>query len=167
MTENINVSVARANGKVLRVVGKGRKERIIPFGGRATEALVDYLKVRGKRVKVGQPAKTKKSKPSGEALFLNFRGGRLTGRSIGNIVIAMSAGLLKTEGSSHTCATPSQLTCSVRAPICAPFRNSWDTKAFHNPEVYPCVRGTTGSHLSILPSPCRKKGGRSEARVRR
>ena len=32
------------------------------------------------------PAQTRKGKVSGEAVFLNFRGGRLTGRSIGNIV---------------------------------------------------------------------------------
>jgi integrase/recombinase XerC len=71
---------------LLRVVGKGRKERIVPFGGRAAESLQDYLRVRGRRIRVSQAALPGKGRPPGEALFLNFRGGRLTGRSVGNIV---------------------------------------------------------------------------------
>lgn len=71
---------------LVRVVGKGRKERIVPFGSRAAEALQDYLQVRGKNVRISQPVKAKKGKPSAEAVFLNARGGRLTARSIGNIV---------------------------------------------------------------------------------
>jgi integrase/recombinase XerC len=71
---------------LLRVVGKGRKERIVPFGSRATEALQEYLNVRGKRIKDLPPAPQRKGKLPGEAVFLNFRGGRLTSRSIGNIV---------------------------------------------------------------------------------
>ncbi len=71
---------------LLRVVGKGRKERIIPFGSRASEAMQEYLSVRGRKVRGTPAAHTRKGKPAGEAVFLNFRGGRLTGRSIGNIV---------------------------------------------------------------------------------
>jgi integrase/recombinase XerC len=52
-----------------RVVGKGRKERIVPIGRKAKEALRRYLEVR--------------EAPAGEeALFLNYRGGRLTPRSV-------------------------------------------------------------------------------------
>jgi integrase/recombinase XerC len=50
---------------------KGRKERIVPIGRKAIEAVREYLKVR--------PS-------SGEGLFCNARGGRLTGRSIDRIV---------------------------------------------------------------------------------
>ncbi len=54
---------------LVRVVGKGRKERIVPIGAKAREALAHYLEARGA--------------PSGEApLFLNHRGGRLTARSV-------------------------------------------------------------------------------------
>jgi len=63
---------------LVRVVGKGRKERIVPFGRRAAEALEAYLQVRGKRIK--------NRGLTGEAVFLNSRGGRLTSRSVGNIV---------------------------------------------------------------------------------
>lgn len=52
-----------------RVVGKGRKERIVPIGRKAKEALRRYLEVR-------------EAPADEEALFLNYRGGRLTPRSV-------------------------------------------------------------------------------------
>jgi integrase/recombinase XerC len=72
---------------LLKVVGKGRKERIVPFGKRAAEALDAYLRVRAGQ-SVARPSAKKASRgTAGEAVFLNFRGGgRLTARSIGNIV---------------------------------------------------------------------------------
>ena len=54
---------------LVRVFGKGRKERIVPIGSKAQEALQDYLTQRGR------PGEE-------EPLFLNHRGGRLTARSI-------------------------------------------------------------------------------------
>jgi len=62
---------------VVRIVGKGRKERIVPLGSKAVAALKSYLKDRG-RLQRGD-AKEK-------ALFLNARGGRLTARSVARIV---------------------------------------------------------------------------------
>jgi integrase/recombinase XerC len=73
--------------RLVRVVGKGRKERIVPFGTRAAEALESYLRVRGKRIKVGKsPGAARDRISAGDAVFLNFRGGRLTTRSVGNLV---------------------------------------------------------------------------------
>jgi integrase/recombinase XerC len=54
---------------LVRVLGKGRKERIVPVGRKAHEALAAYLEARG-TVNDDQP------------LFVNHRGGRLTPRSI-------------------------------------------------------------------------------------
>jgi integrase/recombinase XerC len=55
----------------VRVLGKGRKERIVPYGNRAAGALVAHLASRG--IARGP-------------LFVNRRGGRLTARSIHSIV---------------------------------------------------------------------------------
>lgn len=54
---------------LVRVFGKGGKERIVPVGSMAQGALQDYLTQRG-------------NPPEDEPLFLNHRGGRLTARSI-------------------------------------------------------------------------------------
>lgn len=70
---------------VVRVRGKGRKERIIPAGRKAGEALRRYLAnhhrptVNGGRRGNGVPKE-------GSPLFLNFRGGRLSARSLQRIV---------------------------------------------------------------------------------
>lgn len=63
---------------VIRVLGKGGKERIALLGRKAIEALCAYLGRRGELV-----AKGKKDHPY---IFLNHRGGRLTPRSVGRIV---------------------------------------------------------------------------------
>ncbi len=59
---------------MIRVLGKGRKERIVPFGRRAAEALQAYLPARAR------------ARPRNDALFLNARGGRLTDRSVRQIL---------------------------------------------------------------------------------
>ncbi len=62
---------------VVRVLGKGRKERMVPFGGKANEAVRAWLKVsQNRRDHAAEP----------EALFLNLRGGRLTDRSVRRIL---------------------------------------------------------------------------------
>ena len=70
---------------LVRCVGKGRKERIVPFGSRAAESLAWYLEVRAKLIRP-RSLKSKTRAPAAEAVFLNFHGGRLTARSVGNIV---------------------------------------------------------------------------------
>jgi integrase/recombinase XerC len=62
---------------LIKVVGKGQKERIVPFGRRAAEALESYLLVRIKRIRARTSSQTKIPASEGEAVFLNFRGGRL------------------------------------------------------------------------------------------
>jgi integrase/recombinase XerC len=62
--------------RVLRVLGKGSKERLCPVHDVAMEALQQWLAVRGQLL----AQKSKKKCP--EAVFLNFRGGRLTARSV-------------------------------------------------------------------------------------
>ena len=71
----MNVGDLDLNGGTARVLGKGGKERIVPVGAVALEALCAYIEERG------TPA-------AGAPLILNARGGRLTRRSIGRIVDA-------------------------------------------------------------------------------
>jgi integrase/recombinase XerC len=64
---------------MLLVRGKGRKERIVPFGSKAKQAIEEYLPVR--------EGILKEMKKSGQqALFLNLRGERLTTRSVDRLV---------------------------------------------------------------------------------
>ena len=64
---------------MLLVRGKGRKERIVPFGSKARQALSDYFPVREKILQENK-------KGSQTALFLNARGERLTTRSVDRLV---------------------------------------------------------------------------------
>lgn len=70
---------------VMRVLGKGGKERIVPFGEKAAQALRAYLDVRRSfSRKEGSRSKIKTDEL--DAVFLNSRGGRLSACSVGNIV---------------------------------------------------------------------------------
>ena len=80
----LNLGDLSLGEELVRVVGKGRKERIVPFGSRAADALRAYLPVRARQVRPARPARG--NKPAAEAVFLNLRGGRLTSRSIGYVV---------------------------------------------------------------------------------
>ena len=63
--------------KVVRALGKGRKERLVPFGRQAARALERWLETcRPLRARGGDT----------EAVFLNLRGGRLTDRSVRRIL---------------------------------------------------------------------------------
>lgn len=70
---------------IVRVMGKGKKERIVPVGEKAIEALRSYLRSRG-------------DPDSEEPLFLNSRGGRLTSRSVERLVkkYTRASGIIRT-----------------------------------------------------------------------
>ncbi|HET6439880.1 MAG TPA: tyrosine recombinase XerC [Anaeromyxobacter sp.] len=63
--------------RMVRVMGKRRKERLVPFGGEAAGALGRYLS-EGRPALSAGPERAR----GGAALFLNHRGGRLTSRSV-------------------------------------------------------------------------------------
>jgi integrase/recombinase XerC len=69
----LNVSQIDLDLGIVRVMGKGRKERIVPVGIKAVESLNAYLDERG-MAKEGDP------------LFVNSLGGRLTARSVGRLI---------------------------------------------------------------------------------
>ncbi|HMK43889.1 MAG TPA: tyrosine recombinase XerC [Dissulfurispiraceae bacterium] len=66
---------------MVKVEGKGRKERMVPVGGKAREALKTYL------IERLLFRKKKSASPSDAALFLNKSGARLTDRQIRRIVV--------------------------------------------------------------------------------
>ncbi len=70
--------------RVLRVRGKGNKERIVPYGRKAQEALDKYWPVREQLLL--QASSGRRAAPHTEAVFLNYAGRRLTQRSVGRIV---------------------------------------------------------------------------------
>ncbi len=65
---------------MVRVFGKGKKERIVPIGEKALEAIRHYLAVLNEQF----PG----AKPLGQSLFRNARGGRLTSRSVHRLLRA-------------------------------------------------------------------------------
>jgi integrase/recombinase XerC len=95
---------------IVRVMGKGRKERIVPVGVKAIEVLKAYLEERRmlkglpsgqKPLRAGSPSGAEPEPASGsegpparraagpegdEPIFVNSRGGRLTARSVGRLI---------------------------------------------------------------------------------
>lgn len=83
----INLEDIHWSNETILVRGKGRKERMVPLGDTAAEAIREYLIKRKELL-----AAKKRTTP---ALLVNLRGQRLTTRSVGRIVkhIAVSKGL--------------------------------------------------------------------------
>ena len=69
------------NNQTLRVKGKGRKERMVPFGNHAKAALEIYLGVRGELLIEADP-----DDRDPLAVFMNYQGTRITTRSVGRML---------------------------------------------------------------------------------
>jgi integrase/recombinase XerC len=99
----LDVDDVNLSARMVRVMGKGSKERLVPFNGASAEAIRAWLKDRGALIKSQSPnpksqipraraqsAKTVDRRPKiedrSEPLFVNFRGSRLTGRSVQRLV---------------------------------------------------------------------------------
>ena len=78
---NLNLADIDFSNMSVRVKGKGRKERIVPFGEHAKQALQAYLSVRGELLVEADP---EKADPL--AVFMNYQGTRITTRSVGRMV---------------------------------------------------------------------------------
>jgi integrase/recombinase XerC len=77
----LNLGHIDFKNRLIRVTGKRRKERIVPFGEPALDALKVYLDVREGFLEVA-PVSLREP----EALFLNYQGTRITTRSVGRMV---------------------------------------------------------------------------------
>jgi integrase/recombinase XerC len=77
----LNISDVDFNRRLVRIIGKGNKERIVPIGVKALDAVTEYLEavipIRGKSKDIDKRK---------EPLFINYRGMRLSTRSIGSII---------------------------------------------------------------------------------
>jgi integrase/recombinase XerC len=70
--------------KSVRVTGKRRKQRIVPFGDHALTALKNYLNIRPNFLQHAPPAAV--DGRDDQAVFLNYQGTRITTRSVGRMV---------------------------------------------------------------------------------
>ncbi len=68
----IDIDDIELRARLVKVHGKGSKERIVPFGSKAEAAVRDWLAVRGELA----------HDPDEQALFVNYRGARITQRSV-------------------------------------------------------------------------------------
>jgi len=83
LSELVGLDLGDVNlpGRMVRVLGKGAKERLVPFNTSTQKAVRAWLADRGAFSEKGSGGRA-----AGEALFLNHRGGRLTGRSVQRLV---------------------------------------------------------------------------------
>ena len=78
--EGLNLSSIDFGQRLVRVMGKGSKERIVPIGRTALNAVMGYMEA------VAPLRKRTRGSTSEGPLFLNARGGRLSTRGIYNVV---------------------------------------------------------------------------------
>jgi integrase/recombinase XerC len=90
----LNLEDVDREAQVLRVRGKGRKERLVPYGRKAQQSLEAYEKVRAELLTQAG------GRASAHVLFLNYAGRRLTVRSVDRIV-KKYASLLSTGWNAH------------------------------------------------------------------
>jgi len=93
-----------AERRVVRVLGKGRKERVVPYGVPAARALDGWL-ARGRPALVARTGRQ-----AAGALFLGMRGGRIDQRAVRTLVHTRLAEVpgapdLGPHGLRHTAAT--------------------------------------------------------------
>ena len=105
----LNLADVNLSAQMVRVLGKGGRERLVPFNRTTATAIRTYLPDRGLLARKGvssvnaadasasdrdavRPMSGRKGREgrrtrrSGDALFVNYRGGRLSARSIDRLV---------------------------------------------------------------------------------
>jgi integrase/recombinase XerC len=87
----LDVDDLNLSARVVRVLGKGRKERIVPFNQTAADALRAWLRDRSAFTPLNAVAPRRATEMrargrSREPLFLNYQGGRLSTRSVDKLV---------------------------------------------------------------------------------
>jgi integrase/recombinase XerD len=109
ISEAVGLSIGEIDmdARLVRLYGKGAKERIVPFGSTAAAALDDWFSPSGRAMVV--PAQWR-SRDDAEAVFLNTRGGRLSRQAAWQVIkkYGRRAGIgdqLSPHALRHSCAT--------------------------------------------------------------
>ncbi|MEQ1727837.1 MAG: tyrosine recombinase XerC [Vicinamibacterales bacterium] len=93
----LDIDDVNLSGRMVRVLGKGGKQRLVPFNGASAKAIRAWLQDREQYVRnrgtdervIGSRARDQRKQTGRtrrEPLFVNYRGGRLTVRSIDRLV---------------------------------------------------------------------------------
>jgi integrase/recombinase XerC len=90
----LNIADIDRNEMMLRVLGKGNKERIVPFGSKGERAIAGYWEVRAGILEHA------KGRTDAQAVFLNYSGTRLSPRSV-NRILKKYAALVNINWSIH------------------------------------------------------------------
>ncbi len=118
--ESLDLENLDLSGRMVRVMGKGRKERMIPFNKATEQALRAWLHDRAAileerrttnderrtsdrgpwRVDRG-PSTVDRRRVASDPLFINYRGTRLTGRSVDRLLRRYVAGFMPHDVSPH------------------------------------------------------------------
>ena len=109
ISEAVGLSIGEIDidARLVRLYGKGAKERIVPFGSTAAAALDDWFSPSGRAMVVPDHWR---SRDDAEAVFLNTRGGRLTRQAAWQVIkkYGTRAGIgdeLSPHVLRHSCAT--------------------------------------------------------------
>ncbi len=89
LSELVGLDLEEVNlrARMVRVMGKGAKERLVPFNTTTEDSIRAWLADRAVFRQSSKPrAQSLKPKAQAEPLFVNFRGARLTGRSVQRLV---------------------------------------------------------------------------------
>jgi len=90
----LNLEDVDREAQMLRVRGKGRKERLVPYGSKARQMLEEYEEIRAELLAGA------KDRGAAQAVFLNYTGCRLRARSVDRIVKKYTQ-LLETGWNAH------------------------------------------------------------------
>jgi integrase/recombinase XerC len=89
LSELVSLDLEEVNlrARMVRVMGKGAKERLVPFNNTTEQSIRTWLADRAVFRQSPKPmAQSPKLRAQTEPLFVNFRGARLTGRSVQRLV---------------------------------------------------------------------------------
>jgi integrase/recombinase XerD len=109
ISEAVGLSIGQIDldARLVRLYGKGSKERIVPFGSSAAASLEDWFSSSGRALMVPDQWR---SRDDAEAVFLNTRGGRLSRQAAWAVIkkYGVRAGIgaeLSPHVLRHSCAT--------------------------------------------------------------